>query len=155
MQLCNSEPIIFFPSRKVQLQCRMCRCAYPSVCICLCVCSCFINLLLRFNLHWIINIWRRLNSEDFHRVNTLNLRAGFYFLLLCKQFKAVKYVLKLPNTCPRTCHILINFSIFQPDHRYSFQPRTAYSYHLPQPFFFLVCGPDRNLFQPEIRIWEK
>lgn len=121
----------------------MCRCEYPTVCILLCVCSCFINLLPQFNFHWIINIWRKLNSEDFHRVNTLNLRAEVYSLLLCKQFQAVKYILGLPNTGLDTYWLISPSS--QTGHRYLFQSRMAYSYHLPmtKPIIF-PTRPDTN-----------
>lgn len=140
IQFYNSEPsnvLFFLLSRKWGLWCSVCRCVYPGVCICLCIHSCLINLLLRFNSHWIIYMFqRRLNSEDFHGANTLNLRVGFDFLLLCKQFKAVKHTLELTNASPETCHVVTDVSACQPDRRYPFQPRTVYTYHLPQPIFF-------------------
>lgn len=140
IQFYNSEPsnvLFFLLSRKSGLWCIVCRCVYPGVCICLCIHSCLINLLLRFNSHWIIYMFqRRLNSEDFHGANTLNLRVGFDFLLLCKQFKAVKHTLELTNASPETCHVVTDVSTCQPDRRYPFQPRTVYTYHLPQPIFF-------------------
>lgn len=119
----------------------MCRCDYPTVCILLCICSCLINLLPQFNFHWIINIWRKLNSEDFHRVNSLNLRAGVYSLLLCKQFQAAKHILGLPNIRLVTWWLISPSSKQVTDICFSQGLHILIIYHSQS--FFLVCGPDK------------